>query len=123
VTSLERYVRRVADLMDLGEWDIEVKPIEEDDGPRASMSTAEWFAGPACLGVKPKAWKKANLVGRRWLVVHELMHLHLQPFSYLGKEAEDGGYGRQRVAEEIMVERLTKLIAPTMPLPPKAAKP
>lgn len=112
MTALERYVRKVADLMRLGEWDITVTYTKDDVEGR--MDVDEWFAGPARLELNRQYWKNKCLTSRRWLVVHEMMHLHLKPFAYRHKVEE--------IAEEIMVDRLTGIIAPHMPLPPKVAK-
>jgi hypothetical protein len=114
VTSLERYVRRVADLMDLGEWRITTK-VKALGNTEAHIEQKNWWDGKARLTIDRKCWEAASRKRRRRIVVHELVHLHLMPYSYIVQRFTDGDV----VAEEMMVERMTNVIAPHMPLPPK----
>jgi hypothetical protein len=118
VTALERYVRRVADELNLtSDWDVSV--VRSKDVERASIGHVFMFVGKATVSVNPKDWKKATGKQRRHLIVHELLHLHLRTYTYA---SELDGHTHD-AAEEMMVERLTRIIAPHLPLPPKAAKP
>jgi hypothetical protein len=66
---------------------------------------------------------------QRRCIVHELVHLHLNPMlAHL--EHQFGGWDEWPVIgnghkshEEYAVDDLARIIAPHMPLPPKAAKP
>jgi hypothetical protein len=70
---------------------------------------------------------------QRRCIVHELVHLHLFPLRFyqqmLGGDREDEVNLRiyikrgHRSHEEYAVDDLARIIAPHMPLPPKAAKP
>ena len=67
-------------------------------------------SGPVEIKVSVDLWRESDPYFRRWVIVHELAHLFLTPFKQLSN-------GSERVAEEMMVERLTNVIAPHMPLP------
>ena len=117
-TALTRYVRKVQALMALGEWTIEAEFVDREDAVSpyppgkygASCTTYFHHSGPVEVKVNVDLWRESDLYFRRWLIVHELAHLFLTPFKQLSHDSE-------RVAEEVMVERLTNVIAPHAPLP------
>lgn len=121
MTALERYVRQVADLMHLKDWQIAVMGGDPPDGVSEEAEGALipvdcYFSEKAGIWLDAKRWRELDLYGRRLLVVHELMHIHLQSFVLASENGE-------RTALEMTVQKLANVIAPHMPLPPKNARP
>ncbi len=115
MTSLERYVRRVANEMHMKDWEIVLRdePWKGHEEMDATSHVPWSYAQYGELWFNPKSWEKASLKQRRLLVVHELLHIVI----WLAISGDD------ITALELVIERLTRIVMPTIPLPPKAAKP
>jgi hypothetical protein len=120
--AIAEYVSDVAWRMRLSDdWDIGVvrHPKLKANGQKAAAGVyVEYsFVGRVNIHLDPKHWKGMTRKQRRHVIVHELVHLHMRPYRYLigGDDADIG--------EEIMVERLTQVIASHMPKPGKGVKP
>lgn len=119
---LEPYLRDLQHRMDLDHWRIELIDQEPEDDCRAQV----WLR-------KDSRWARI-LVGDAYeddmselrdSMVHELLHVHINAFdglfddveSHLGTPAWDVIEKRRHVELEHLIFALTRVIAPTMPLP------
>jgi hypothetical protein len=116
--EVQRYVDTLVKLMKLGEWEVEVHEADAHPGGAQAWvhrhNDGLWSCGEAHIHIV--AWDNESPEERRRIIVHELLHLHLAPFSYMARKWR-GNWGDEMVAEEMMIERLTSVIAPHMPLP------
>jgi hypothetical protein len=114
VTSLERYVRRVADEMHMKDWEIVLRdePPEKCAEAFASSTIPVPHGYEVELWFNPHGWRDATPEFRRRFVVHELLHAMIDLLQV-----------GDTTANEVTIRRLERIIAPTMPLPPKVAKP
>jgi hypothetical protein len=123
------YIAELADRMLLGHWDIDLSRKNPDD-PDAGAGV-DFLHGrhkaTICLHKRFDDYPRAE---QRHIVVHELAHLHLAPLRYHLTYQLGGGNDceqQQRVRveaghtthEEFAVDDLARIIAPSMPLPPK----
>jgi hypothetical protein len=122
------YIADLQGRMRLGQWDIELVRKPAEDGASASMSDVPG-RHRACIWLCKDFDSSYTRYEQRNAVVHELVHLHLAPLEYhlevqngkVDEEAEE----RQRIHkghrshEEYAVDDLTRIIAPSMPMPSK----
>jgi hypothetical protein len=127
------YIADVQGRMKLGDWEVVLQRQTARAGAEASMG----FFGSVRRGwmYLGKDFEKNSRTEQRITIVHELVHCHMHPLrSYLQVQLDSGGddYNRHRdyvfitlghdSHEEYIVEDLARIIAPSMPLPPKGAK-
>lgn len=120
---LEQYVDEVRSTLRVSDWIVEV---QHDDPPDANNEASTYIlndADEAHMRFNPhfREWK---LERQRAVVVHEVLHLHLDRLHDLAEQALDGAAPaawqglreNHRRAYERVVERLAQAIAPTFPL-------
>ncbi len=121
------YLRTLADALLLRDWEIELVRQWADDGSYAQalafhqenhleVRITEGIAGHAASDV------------REWFV-HELLHAHMGRLDriaahFVDIRNDDGAHLFEKEHDdesEVVVQRLARIIAPFMPLPPEAA--
>ncbi|MCA9880308.1 MAG: hypothetical protein KC442_21080 [Thermomicrobiales bacterium] len=126
--ALGRYLRSLADAMQLRDWVIELqRERPEPEGAWASVVVCRWHqtawvrvAWPEFFDTRPPERQRVDLV-------HELVHVHLdRPHQLMDDLA--GMFGentatqlakdRHQVEIEVATETLARVIAPFMPMPP-----
>ena len=123
--AIQAYVNQIRDLMGLHRWDIYVAVQRAPKGARASVLPVE---GRAVAAVRfAKDWLTYSPEDMRSDIVHELIHVvHRDQTDLIRKAAteaieEQAAYDVLwegfRLATEVMVDHLTTIIAPFMPLP------
>ena len=125
----ESYIHDLQGRMLLADWKIELKRGYGCNDERG-LSEVD-FAGPKCYAwiTLGKDFEDFVRTEQRHAIVHELLHVHLQPLgghliAQLGS-SEDEARERGRILrghmshEEYAVDDLARIIAPHMPLPPK----
>jgi hypothetical protein len=125
------YIADVQKRMLLGHWYIALNQKPSENGSAASVSPRDG-AHEALIWVSA-GFDSYTRDAQRHAIVHELLHLHLAPLRYhlemqggrkKGEENVRARIERGHVShEEYAVDDLARIIAPHMPLPPKAAKP
>jgi hypothetical protein len=122
------YIADLQGRMLLADWEVHLE--HEPCGPCAAASVR-------CVEGQKNAYIRLRddfddhaRTEQRKTIVHELVHLHLVPMRHgLGEIVnEQGAVGSviviaHRSHEEYAVDDLARIISPTMPLPPKVAKP
>jgi hypothetical protein len=124
IDALRPWVLQCAAFMHLDHWTITVEEDEPTDNAHASIRrwqgqmdaefrfSDEYFAKPE--------------IERRQTLAHELCHAHLRPMwetwvdldELLGKPAYTMFRNHASIAEEQVVEALSKVLAPLLPPPP-----
>jgi hypothetical protein len=114
------YVRRIADLMMLKDWRIEIS----EEPPAASDACA------SCDPVQGRKMATLRLSSgfledppddQRQTVVHELIHCHLG-HSWRLLEANDHMSNGSKMALEYAVDGLADAFAPFLPMPPASTR-
>lgn len=123
------YIADLQGRMLLADWWIELsrKPLMIENAKAAVQAMGPkreamiWLA--ADFDESSRSWQ-------RHYIVHELVHCHFHPLftQFEAQCCADKGIARtlqiaHRSHEEYAVDDLARIIAPHMPLPPKAAKP
>lgn len=125
VDAIQSYLSQISDLLGLQRWDIYVAAERAPKGARASVLPVE---GRALAGVSfAQTWLSSTPQEMRNDIVHELLHVvhrdQTDLIANAGAKAIDaqGAYDvlweAFRLATEVMVDHLTSIIAPSMPLP------
>lgn len=122
--AIQLYLWQLRDLMGLGRWDVYLGAKRAPKGCLASVLPCE---GRAVANVSvSKHWWDLPAHEQRDTLVHELIHLVHRDQTDLIRCAAMHGLDRttyrvlweaHRLATEVMVDHLTSIIAPTMPLP------
>ncbi len=123
---LSGYIRDLADAMGLRDWSISLGRYISDTGEYRAQITLHRQKDEAEVELS-EAWFGRTPEEQRQTVVHELLHIHtarlcrtLTRFTeqvggelatYLAKEHDE--------EEEIVIERLARVLAPYLPLPPE----
>lgn len=119
------YIADVQGRMLLANWNVELvrPPARSSDG-----AVVVCIPGQCEARIRlNKNFDDFTRAEQRHFIVHELVHLHVQPFEY-HLEMQNGGANdsnRYQVMaghhshEEYAVDQLARIIAPSMPLPPK----
>jgi hypothetical protein len=117
------YIRRLADLMRLRDWTIELDPPLADDDSRAGHVVVIYGRKLAQIALRPTQ----DAAELRHTIVHELVHCHFEPAcamvhtdleEVLGKAADQVFWHAFRRSAEYAVDGLADAIAPLMPYPP-----
>lgn len=132
-STVLRYLRELAGLMGLADWDIAVGP---DPDPRVSVWTGEQYEPLATVEVHREksyalievadALYRESATEQRQALCHELVHIHLAPMDWSVQDLLGHvGVRAKRVAEATWEQRseracddLARLLAPSLPLPP-----
>lgn len=125
------YLRALADLMALKDWQIELqREYPDDKGAWAEIEVCEQHDTAWVRVAWPEFFDVKSVEDRRAYLVHELVHCHLdRPQRQMQRlkdmfpenTATDFAQRQHRIDIEFATERLTRIIAPMMPLPPEAA--
>lgn len=120
--SLEGYVAKIAGILGLRDWKIDVK---RDAPPDANNEAATWIANDADeahihVNDRFREWE-ADL--QRAVITHELLHLHLDRLHDFGEQALRGAAAHAwpgleenyRRLHERTTERLAQAISPLLP--------
>lgn len=128
--KLADYVAQVRDALGLAQWAVKLQedPPSEDDAlakiePIEGRDTARLWVSSGYWDEEPEE--------QRATITHELLHLFhrevTEPFTasealadLIGKPADRLLVDSLKRASELMVDRLTRIVAPHMPLPPSA---
>lgn len=119
------YVRRCADAMFLSDWEIAVaaKFVVQPDNEDVFADVFRNDPYPEAVVSISESILKKSPVFRRKIIAHELCHLLLADISHALERSADGLADRLVAhyvdIEERAVTRLSRIIAPTLPLPGK----
>ena len=124
--ALQTYVRAIADQLLLRDWEIIVSRDHTDGDDPA-------LADIAVLAVEDYATVRVNVgffvqtpTRQRETVIHELIHAHTdrvkRVWNQINEQVKDNdlltfGWELQRRELEILVQKLARILAPTLPLP------
>lgn len=120
------YLRTLGDRLLLRDWELQLRRDPSDDGSYASVFVMD-TENHAIVRVCEEFFTHPLADRREWLV-HELMHAHLdrpsRVVSQLAAQFEDNAatqFAKQTHDKEIevCVQRMARILAPLMPLPPK----
>lgn len=122
------YVDTLKPIMRLWHWRIDLGTESAAEGSDASLWMSDDYH-TACLYFSPE-WETFDRDKQRDAIVHELIHVHLARMGVCGKKivAQLGGQAKELADEmqthflEAATEELARVIAPFLPLPPKAKK-
>jgi hypothetical protein len=128
--ALSTYLRSLADRLLLADWEITLRRETADDDCFAQVKV--WSCeNQANVRVSDDFWHGPPEDQREWLV-HELGHCHLdrpeRVMEQLAEQFSDNSASvfakeAHRKEIEICVQRLARIIAPFMPLPPEVTRP
>jgi hypothetical protein len=122
-TTELRYLRTLADLVGLRDWHITLSRAVCDSDSRAQVSV---HRGKDEADVTlSAAWRALSPEQRRLTITHELLHCHTgrlcRVVTRLGNLIDEPSMEYAKRAhdeeEEIVVQRLARVIAPYLPLP------
>lgn len=123
------YLRQLADLMQLKDWDIKLeRDRPEDKQAWASVEVCRQHATAWVRVFWPEFFEVRTPEEQRRDVVHELLHCHLDRIHHLvsmlcdihpEKQAGDFAKEQHRIEVEFVSDDLARVIAPYLPLPPK----
>jgi hypothetical protein len=120
------YIRTVADTLLLRDWEIELKREWADDG--AYAQAVVWHRENHLQVKIAEGFDGHPATERREWLTHELLHAHFgrtdQAVEHLTDTLSDNDAIKLFKAqindeEEICVQRLARILAPFMPLPPE----
>ncbi len=120
------YLRTLADAMLLRDWEIKIDRDKTTDGAYASVWICD-VENLAIVSVGEAFFGYPSEERREWLT-HELLHAHLdRPQRILNQLTDQFGdntacqFAREahRNEIEICIQRLARILAPLMPLPPE----
>jgi hypothetical protein len=118
-----RYLRHLADLLGLRDWHITLSRASADSGSRAQVSV---HRGKDEADVTLNShWLSYSPEQRRMTLCHELLHCHTgrlcrvmtRLHSMIDEPAMEFARRAHDEEEEIVVQRLARVIAPYLPLP------
>ena len=122
--ALEAYIWQLRDLMGLHRWDLFIAAERAPKGARAAVLPSD---GRAIAGLSfCKGWFDSTPDDMRNDIVHELIHIihrdqtdlvRLSTFDVLERSTYIVLASAHKSATEVMVDHLTAIIAPFMPLP------
>jgi hypothetical protein len=117
-----RYLRDLADLLGLRDWHITLSRASAESGSRAQVDIHR--TKDECEIRLSSEWWSYTLEQRRLTIVHELIHAHttrlcrvVTRMTGLGPEHLEYVQRAHDEEEEIVVQRLARIIAPYLPLP------
>ena len=119
------YIRHLADLMRLKDWDIQLSRAEPDS-PTADAANFLHYGQLACEIHLPKKFFAESPEAQRHFLTHELIHCHSEILSeHIRLYIDSNGHQDAYITsvwlrnEEVMVDSLARVIAPFLPLPIK----
>lgn len=122
--ALGRYVRRVADLMGLRDWTLNIEQ-EPCDDENCAMCAPTYGQKRASLSFAPHFRHDDSAESQRQTIVHELLHcvfaaeqdhIRLSLLKHLGQSTYDVFNDAYRQMHEYAIDGLADAIAPHMPL-------
>jgi hypothetical protein len=121
-----RYLRHLADLLGLRDWHITLSRASAEAGSRAQVDIHR--TKDECEVRLSSEWWSFTLEQRRLTIAHELVHCHttrlcrvVTRMTGLGPEHLEYVKRAHDEEEEIVVQRLARIIAPYLPLPTEVA--
>ena len=125
---LTRYVRLVADVFGLRDWNI---TVSENHCPEDTMADTETTYGQRHAVIRfNEKWAEWSVEELRSTVVHELLHVHTEPVGELitdiltqslDEQASTVGSTAVSYLLERSVDQIAEAIAPYFPLPQDAS--
>jgi hypothetical protein len=124
ISALAPYVRRLADLLELRDWHLELKYSPPEDSSQATIfltngrKRADLHLCYEFFDMTPEE--------QRQCLCHELVHCHFGAVGFMVEEENDAKTYRAFVRLlEYGIDAMADAIAPHMPLPPgvKTARP
>ena len=127
---LPGYVRTLADLMGLREWEFQVEDGTSDEDV-ATINLTQWQQH-AVITIMPCFWLKPPDI-QRWVVTHELVHSHVSPVravldediasaKVLSQQVYEMAYASLTRIVEHAVNAIAAAWAKSLPLPPEEVK-
>lgn len=124
--AYEGYLREIADLLLLRDWEI----LLQRNQPTGDVYASVWIVDTencAWVRLSDAFWGRPLEERREWLV-HELCHIHLdriqRVFEMMTEQDPDNAVltlaKKAHLNElEVAVQRLARILAPLLPLPPE----
>ena len=114
------YVRRLADLLCLRDWRIEVYEDSPSDG--SAVASCQPVTGRKYAVIRlSESFLTDPKADQRHTLTHELLHCHLGPMTRL-LEANEAMPPAVQLALEYCVDGLADAIAPLLPEPPPSTR-
>lgn len=127
--AFSRYLRALADAMQLRDWVIELRRERPADSTAwASIEVCRWHQTAWVRVAWPEFFDTRSPDRQRVDLVHELVHVHLdRPHQLMDdiagmfseNTATQLAKDRHEVEIEVATEALARVIAPFMPMPPE----
>lgn len=118
------YLRAIADLLGLRDWQIVLERGSAEEGARARVFIHR--TKDEAMVQFSEMWWSFDREQQRQTIVHELLHAHtgrlcrvVTRLSGLATDHLEYVLDAHDEEEEIVVQRLSRIIAPFMPLPPE----
>lgn len=126
--AYQTYLRQLADLLGLKDWEIVLKREPDANEDAAASITCTYGQKHAFVWVGPAFFSEFDVDYRRRTLIHELIHCHLNPIQEvvgnlagrIGGDAYDVVRGCHHDAIEYATDGIARAIAPLLPLPPEA---
>lgn len=117
-TAWTPYVRKIADMIGLRDWDIEVSERKPDIANAAEVICV---SGRRAAIIKlSNYFMTTTRDSQRYLVTHELVHCHFASMhNFLDATLEGPHYTAYNHAYEYGVDATAAALAPFLPLPPR----
>jgi len=128
--ALGRYVRRIADLMGLGEWEIIVEGGPPKNDLHVAAASTLWGRKIGYVAFVDHFLAEWTVAEQKATVVHELLHLvwgqpqdlvRVNAAIVMPAKAHEMFQSAWFLAHELSVDALSTAIAPLFPDPPWAA--
>lgn len=125
--AYQTYLRQLADLLGLKDWEIVLKRELDADEDTAASITCSYGQKHAFVWVGQKFFSGYDLAYRRCCLAHELIHCHLNAAQEvvrnlsgrLAGDAYDIVRSCHHDAIEYATDGIARAIAPLLPLPPE----
>jgi len=126
--ALSAYIRDLADVLHLRDWEISLSRTISDTGHYRAEISLHQQKDEAIIELA-ESWFGRTREQQRRTLVHELLHIHTSRLcrvmtrvsTQIGSELMTYLESTHGEEEEIVIERLARVIAPMMPLPPETA--
>lgn len=112
---LTDYIRRLADLLDLKDWLIELHDAPADGATMAQVNSVKGTRnGTIWIAYNWQDWNPEKL---RYVIVHELLHLHWEPaWNYVFQVSSESDYNSFKYIAEYAIDATARAIATHYPL-------
>ena len=121
VEALQAWLAEAVPIMRLSHWVLTAKPLPPGEGGVDSETFAGSFihdnSDTASVHLGDKFWEQDE-AGQRETLTHELLHCHFYRVrTFTGDRLRKQDQETANQMEEIVIEQLSRIIAPLLPMP------